>query len=119
MKAQRSESIMDEYNQIILYLHSVAVKIEEQDQAIVILSSLPKIYEHIVDTMLYGKETLTMTEVKYVLNSKELQKKNESNYTGIGGGLNTRGMTEKKDNNITWTPKSRFKSRQPSKNSRK
>lgn len=28
-------------------------------------------------------------------------------------------MAEKKDNNMTWRPKSRFKSRQPSKNTRK
>lgn len=77
----------------------MGVKIEEEEHATIILSSLPKVYEHIADTMLYGKETLTMAEMKYVLNSKELQKKHESSSSGTGEGLNARGRTEKKDNN--------------------
>lgn len=48
----------------------MGVKIEEEEHATIILSSLPKVYEHIADTMLYGKETLTMAEMKYVLNSQ-------------------------------------------------
>lgn len=52
---------MDNFNRIILDLKNIVVKIQEEDHAIILLSSLPKNYEHIVDTMLYGKQTLTMT----------------------------------------------------------
>ena len=63
---------LDEFNKIMLNLNKIGVKIEEEDHAILLLSSLPKLYEHFFDTMLYGKQTQTMVEVKAMLNSKEL-----------------------------------------------
>lgn len=64
---------------------------------------------HITLFMIYGKQTLTMNEVKSVLNSKELQRKEISNEP-FGEGLNVRGRTEKRDNKKT-RGKSRSKSR--------
>ena len=52
---------LDDFNKIILDLNNLGVKIDEEDQAIILLSSLPKIYEHFVDTILYGKDSLTMS----------------------------------------------------------
>lgn len=72
MKSEKLRRYLDRYNTIILDLHSVRVKIVKEDQSIILLNSLPKVIEHVVDTMLYGNETITMTEVTYVLNSKEL-----------------------------------------------
>ena len=40
-----------------------------------LLSSLPKSYEGIVDILVYGRETLDMGEVRAALNTKEIQKK--------------------------------------------
>uniref|UniRef100_A0A803NRR5 CCHC-type domain-containing protein n=1 Tax=Cannabis sativa TaxID=3483 RepID=A0A803NRR5_CANSA len=68
---------LDELNKIILELNNIGVKIDEEDQGIVLLSSLPKSFEHFVDTILYGKESLTMTDVKSALNSEEIQKKSD------------------------------------------
>ena len=56
----------------MLDLTSIGAKIEEEDHTIILLISLPKIYDNFVDTMLFGKQTLTMAEVKAALNSKEL-----------------------------------------------
>ena len=39
-------------------LKSVDVRIEEEDQALLLLSSLPKSYEGIVDTLVYGRGKL-------------------------------------------------------------
>lgn len=64
----------DDFNRLKLNLTNIGVQTEEEDQSIILLSSLPKTYEPFVDTMLYGKQTLTMSKVKAALNSKELQR---------------------------------------------
>uniref|UniRef100_A0A803NV37 Integrase catalytic domain-containing protein n=1 Tax=Cannabis sativa TaxID=3483 RepID=A0A803NV37_CANSA len=61
---------LDEFNKITLNLSNIGVKSEEEDLAIILLSSLPRSYEHFVDTILYGKEFLIMSEVKVLKNSK-------------------------------------------------
>ena len=44
---------LDTFNKVILDLKSLEVKVDEEDQAIILLSSLPKSYENVMDTMLY------------------------------------------------------------------
>lgn len=50
-----------------------------------------------MDTMLYGKDSLTTAEIKAALNSKELQKNGESREESAGEGLVARGRPEKRD----------------------
>ena len=45
------------FNKIISKLLAVDVKIVEEDKTMILLSSLPESYDHIITTMLYGKET--------------------------------------------------------------
>ncbi|KAH9806487.1 hypothetical protein KPL71_002780 [Citrus sinensis] len=69
---------IDTFNKIILDPEMVEnVKICDEDKAFFLLSSLPKSYEGFVDTMLYGRTTLTLEDVKASLSSKEIQKNNE------------------------------------------
>ncbi|KAH9744865.1 hypothetical protein KPL70_003863 [Citrus sinensis] len=85
---------IDTFNKIILDLEGVEnVKICDEDKAFFLLSSLPKSYEGFVDTMLYGRTTLTLEDVKASLSSKEIQKNCELE-TSNGEGLIAR--TEKK-----------------------
>ena len=55
---------------------SLEVKIEDEGQAIILLSSLPKSYKTLVTTLLVGKTMLTVDEVSMALleieNIKEL-----------------------------------------------
>jgi hypothetical protein len=88
---------LDDYNKIILDLCNIGVKIDDEDQAIILLSSLPKNYEHFVDTILYGKDSLTMTEVKAALSSKEIQRKDDNKIESNGEGLFTRGRSTKRE----------------------
>ena len=66
---------MDNFNRIILVLQGVNVKIKDKDQALILFCSLPNSYENFVDTMLYGRTTITVNDVKDSLMSKELKKK--------------------------------------------
>ena len=66
---------LDNFNQIILDLQGIGVKIDDEDQAIILLCSLPNSYENFVDTMLYGRESISVSDVKDVMQSKELKRK--------------------------------------------
>ena len=51
---------------------------DEEDQTIIFLSSLPKSYNHLVTTILYGKDTLKMEEVKTTLLANEARHKSNA-----------------------------------------
>nr|GEV27032.1 retrovirus-related Pol polyprotein from transposon TNT 1-94 [Tanacetum cinerariifolium] len=53
---------IDEFNKIVLDLANIKVKFEDEDLALLLLTSLPASYEHFVDTFLYGREALTLED---------------------------------------------------------
>jgi len=73
------------FNKIIRELLVVNVKIDEEDNALILLSSLSKLYDHIVTTILYEKETLFLEEVTTILLSNKIRKKpNRDEQEGLG-----------------------------------
>ena len=49
---------LDELNKILIDLKNIDVRIDEEDQALILLCSLPHSFENFVNSMLYGKDTL-------------------------------------------------------------
>ena len=66
---------IDSFNRIILDLEDINVSLEDEDTAIILLSSLPPSYEHFINTLLYGRQLVSMADVKDFLSSKEVTKK--------------------------------------------
>nr|GEU67525.1 zinc finger, CCHC-type [Tanacetum cinerariifolium] len=51
---------INEFNKLILDLVNIDIEIDDEDQAFMLLTSLPSSYENLMDTLLYGRESLTM-----------------------------------------------------------
>jgi len=73
------------FNKVISELLAIDVKIDEEDKVLILLSSLPESYDHIITTMLYGKKTLIVEEVTSTLLSNEIRKRqNQEEQRGSG-----------------------------------
>nr|KYP40490.1 Retrovirus-related Pol polyprotein from transposon TNT 1-94 [Cajanus cajan] len=92
---------LDNFNQIILNLQSIRVKVDDEDLAIILLCSLPKSYENFIDTMLYGRDSITLNNVKDSLQSKELKRRvvSSSNVDDVGLTV-CRGRSMKRGNSV-------------------
>ena len=69
---------VDAFKWIILDLKEINVKIDDENKAMILLFSLPSSYEHLVNTIMYGRQTLSMVDVKETLSSKAATKKETS-----------------------------------------
>ena len=58
---------MNAFNRIVSDLLALEVKLEEEDKDFLLLSSLPSSYDHLATTIMYGKETLELEDVRQVL----------------------------------------------------
>ncbi|GJY33791.1 retrotransposon protein, putative, ty1-copia subclass, partial [Tanacetum coccineum] len=103
---------IDEFNKSILDLANIVVKFKDEDLALLLLTSLPASYKHFVDTLLYGREALTLEDVMATLNSKEIKERSKANGDD-GEGLYVKGRTDRRD-----SPQSRGKARSKSRGGR-
>ena len=54
---------LDEFNKIVLDMKNLDIKLDDEDQALIMLCSLPASYENFVNSMLYGRESITLEDV--------------------------------------------------------
>ena len=64
---------LDEFNKIILDLKNMDIKLEDEDQTLILLCSLSGLFDNFVNSMLYGRDTISIRDVKASMNSKELR----------------------------------------------
>ncbi|XP_073112178.1 uncharacterized protein [Elaeis guineensis] len=54
---------LDEFNSIIMDLKNIDIDIDSEDQALIVLCLLPPSYKTFVDTLLYGKDSISLDDV--------------------------------------------------------
>uniref|UniRef100_A0A2N9FEH3 CCHC-type domain-containing protein n=1 Tax=Fagus sylvatica TaxID=28930 RepID=A0A2N9FEH3_FAGSY len=89
------------FKQIISDMLRIDIKFEDEDKAMMLLTSLPASYEHMVTTLLYGKETLELEEVsEALLDHYQWKYKDSAESSGEGlvvKGYQDRGRKKDKD----------------------
>jgi hypothetical protein len=88
------------FKQIINDMLRIDIKFEDEEKAMMLLTSLPASYEHLVTTLLYEKETLELEEVSGAL-LDYYQQKHKDSAESSGEGLVVKGYQDhgrKKDN---------------------
>jgi hypothetical protein len=65
------------FNQLVVDLLNLDVKFEDEDLALMLLSSLPNEFNHLETTLLHGKENVSLDTVCSALYSHELRKQDK------------------------------------------
>ena len=55
---------LNAFNRILSDLLALEVRLEEEDKTLLLLSSLPSSYDHFATTVMYGKGTLELEDVR-------------------------------------------------------
>ena len=97
------------FNRIVIDLKNIECKVEDEDQALILLCSLPPSFEHFVNTMLYGfgRDSISIDDVKDALNFNELKKKVSKNW----GNNQADGIVARSRSNENGSSSNRSKSR--------
>jgi hypothetical protein len=64
---------LDEFNKILMDFKNINVQVDDGDQALILLCLLPDLFDNFVNSMLYGRDTISLADVKSALNSMELR----------------------------------------------
>lgn len=94
---------LDVFTKLVSDLASLDVELSEEDQAVILLNSLPRKFEPLVHTLKYGRDqdTITLKEITRAAYSIELDMKargsnGSSGTSGEGLYVQSRGRSEKK-----------------------
>nr|GEY60693.1 retrotransposon protein, putative, Ty1-copia subclass [Tanacetum cinerariifolium] len=92
MVGKKLSEHIDEFNKLIGDLTNIDVDINDEDQALMLLTLLPRSYANFVETLLYGRDSLTLEDFLSSLNVRELKKRTDAK--DDGDGLYVRGTSD-------------------------
>ena len=82
------QEYINKFDRIISDLKDIDVTVKDEDQTLLLLLSLPKSYENLVQTLMLVGNNLTMDEIRTALLADDLQKIATSDMT-TGGSKKT------------------------------
>lgn len=56
-------------------IRNIDIKFDEEDVSLILLCSLPMLLDNFVNSMLYGRDIISLPDVKFPLNFQELRTK--------------------------------------------
>ncbi|KAL5575220.1 hypothetical protein UlMin_016919 [Ulmus minor] len=62
---------IDDFNKLVMDLENIGVEYEDEDKALVLLYSLSRSYETLVDILQHGRDTISLEDVVSSLKTKE------------------------------------------------
>ncbi|KAG5565105.1 hypothetical protein RHGRI_001111 [Rhododendron griersonianum] len=89
---------LNDYNKILADLLNLDVEILDEDKALLLLNSLPKDYDHLSTTLMYGKDTIKFDDVSNALVNNEYRKRDMQAHGDSGEALSVRGRSENRKN---------------------
>ena len=78
-------------------MDNIEIKIDGEDQALLLLRSLPSEFDNLSNTLIHGRDTISLKEAQAALSSKELKQRSQGRGNQTGEELYTRGKSEKRD----------------------
>lgn len=73
-------------------LKNMGIKVDEEDRALIVLCSLSISFKNFINSMLYGRDTISLVDVKSALIYKKLRiKLNDKGVDGKDEGLSVNG----------------------------
>lgn len=93
------------FNQLVCQLLNAGDKIQDEEQALLLLASLPKSFKTVVQTMLIGRTSLKLDEVVAVLRENERMMRTEGDDDGdraLAVEYSERGRSRSRGNNGSW-----------------
>ena len=88
---------LDMFNKLILDLENIDVKIDDEDQALLLLCVFPRSHAQFKETLLNGRKSLTFEEVQSAMYYKDLNERKEHKPSTVGKGLAVKGKFLRKD----------------------
>lgn len=84
------------FNKLVAKLLNLEQSIKDNDKTILLVTSLPSEYDHLITMILHGKGKITFDEVCAALYNNEIQKKDQKEHgsTSIGESYTARGHAQ-------------------------